>query len=96
MKSINDRSMPSTELANESGAMIATTELSLLSNELKEIVSRCSIILSPILRPEQDVPENPTTCNVPSSELFNSIYCHATDCLTMIAHLHSILDRVDL
>ena len=96
MKNIAERSMSTPEPINESGAAVAVNELNILSSELNEVVSRCSNRLSPILRPDVPAAEKAGTRKGLESELFNSIYCYTTDCRAMIAHLHSILDRVDL
>lgn len=81
---------------DESGASVAMNELSILSNELNEVVNRCASRISPILRADRPDAEKPATRRGLESELFNSIYCYAADCRAMISHLHSILDRVDL
>ena len=96
MKNIAERSMSIPESTRESGAEVVMSEISILSNELNEVVNRCSSRLYPILRPDTPAAESPDTRNGLSSELFNSIYYYVADCRTMITHLHSILDRVDL
>ena len=96
MKNIAERNMPVQEPVSESGAEVVMHELSILYNELNEVVNRCANRISPILRADRPDAEKPATRRELESELFNSIYCYVADCRAMITHLHSILDRVDL
>ena len=96
MKNVAERNMPVPEPVSESGAVVVMRELSILYNELNEVVNRCANRISPILRADRPDAEKPVTSIGLESELFNSIYCYADACRAKIAQLHSILDRVDL